>query len=428
MKAKIIPILGICTLFSLFFFSCEDSSYKVYKGNEPVYLTYEDLRSSVVMEQNVDLKNPGKIYFKDNYIFIVEELQGIHIFDNTNPAAPVKKGFIKLPGVADMVISGNFMYADSYVDLAILDLQDINNIREAGRLKDIIPYTVPATGNEFPIASIDPKRGVVTGWNLKTIRERIDNEHQPYPVYLITADFYTGQVNSSSGSLGLSGSGIGIGGSMARFGIKDNILYLLEGSSLNMLDISSKASPVPLNHIHTGSNVETLFLYDKNLFLGTTTGMIIYNISDPSMPAYKATFTHARSCDPVIVEDTLAYVTLRSGTPCLSNINTLDIVNIKDITKPSQIVSYGMANPHGLGKSGKLLFVCDGSAGLKIFDATNPRQLMNNIVKTYPGINAYDVIPLGSVLVMIGDDGLYQYNYSDIQNISLLSKITTSGK
>jgi hypothetical protein len=428
MKAKIIPILGISTLFSLFFFSCEDSTYKVYKGNEPVYLTYEDLRSSVVTEQNVDLKNPGKIYFKDNYIFIVEELQGIHVFDNSNPAAPVKKSFIKLPGVADMVISGNFMYADSYVDLAILDLQDMNNIREAGRLKDIIPYTVPATGNEFPMGSIDRKRGVVTGWNLRTIRERIDFQQQRYPEYIVTADFYTGQVNSSQGSPGLSGSGIGIGGSMARFGIKDNILYLLEGTTLNILDINAKTSPAILNHVHTGSNVETLFIYDKNLFLGTTTGMIIYNISVPSNPTFRVTFTHARSCDPVIVDDTLAYVTLRSGTTCGANVNSLDIVNIKDITKPSQLVSYGMTNPHGLGKSGKLLFICDGNAGLKIFDATNPRQLMSNIVKTYPGINAYDVIPLGSILVMIGDDGLYQYNYSDIQNISLLSRIATSGK
>jgi hypothetical protein len=51
---------------------------------------------------------------------------------------------------------------------------------------------------------------------------------------------------------------------------------------------------------------------------------------------------------------------------------------------------------------------------------------MANIVKTYPGINAFDVIPLGTILVMIGDDGLFQYNYADIQNITLLSKIGVS--
>ena len=55
------------------------------------------------------------------------------------------------------------MYADSYVDLVILDLQNIDNIHEVGRMKDIIPYTVPATGNEYPMAYVDKRKGVVTG-------------------------------------------------------------------------------------------------------------------------------------------------------------------------------------------------------------------------------------------------------------------------
>jgi hypothetical protein len=43
---------------------------------------------------------------------------------------------------------------------------------------------------------------------------------------------------------------------------------------------------------------------------------------------------------------------------------------------------------------------------------------------SYPGINAFDVIPIGKVLVLIGDDGLYQYDYSNVKNITLLSKIS----
>ena len=54
-----------------------------------------------------------------------------------------------------------------------------------------------------------------------------------------------------------------------------------------------------------------------------------------------------------------------------------------------------------------------------------PRLLLGNLIYTYPDIKAFDVIPIGGVLVLIGDDGLYQYNYSDVKNISLLS--TDSG-
>jgi hypothetical protein len=82
-----------------------------------------------------------------------------------------------------------------------------------------------------------------------------------------------------------------------------------------------------------------------------------------------------------------------------------------------------MTNPHGLGKSGDLLFICDGNAGLKIYNASNPLTIGSRLIYTYPNINAFDVIPIGNILVMIGENGLYQYSYSDIQNISLLSKI-----
>ena len=136
-------------------------------------------------------------------------------------------------------------------------------------------------------------------------------------------------------------------------------------------------------------------------------------------------FSHARSCDPVVVDDTLAYITLRTGTGCGGNLNVLDVVNIKDITKPKAVISYGMTNPHGLGKDGDLLFICDGSAGLKVYDASDPKKITNNIIYRYADIHAYDVIPVDNILMLIGDDGLYQYDYSNVKSIRLLSTILT---
>lgn len=422
MKAKIIPIIYVFCLFSVFFYSCEDATYREYKGYAPVYLSYNDLRAAVTSEQNVDLVNPGKVYFKDNYIFIVEELEGIHVFDNTDPASPVKKTFVKLPGVVDITISGFIMYADSYVDLVVLDVQDIDNIHEVGRVNDVLPYTVPPYDSDFPAAYVDKEKGVVLSWELRTIREKVDHNPNPYPVYYKFGGFAAMDLNAS----GVSGSGVGIGGSMARFGIKDKVLYVVDQSTLKVFDISNKTAPVKVNDVNPGWNVETMFLKGDEMFLGTTTGMAIFNIANPTSPFRITFFTHATSCDPVIVDDTLAYITLRTGTNCGGNLNILDIVNIKDITKPTAVVTYFMTNPHGLGKDGDLLFICDGSAGLKVYDASDPMLLSGHLIYTYPGIKAFDVIPIGDVLVLIGDDGLYQYNYSDVKNISLLSTISVA--
>jgi hypothetical protein len=424
MKAKIIPFLAILPVATIFFFSCEDETFREYEGNAPVYMSYPDLRAAVKNEQNVDLKNPGKIYYKDNYIFIVEELKGIHVYDNTNPASPVKKTFVNVPGVVDISVSGNVLYADSFVDLVILDVQDINNIRETGRVNDALPYTVPATGNKLPTAYVDSKKGVVIEWKVKTIREKVYNNPNPWPIFWYKGGIqFLADANASGASSGVSGSGVGFGGSMARFGIKNNVLYVVNQNNLKIFDITNKISPVKAGDFYPGWNIETMFLTGNNMFLGTTTGMVVYDISNPLAPTSKSFFTHARSCDPVIVDNNLAYITLRTGTTCAGSTNCLDIVDITDITHPSLLYTFAMTNPHGLGKDGDLLFICDGNAGLKIFDASDPMTLGNKLLYSYPSINAYDVIPIGDILVMIGDNGLYQYSYSNIQNITLLSKI-----
>jgi hypothetical protein len=426
MKAKIIPIV-LVSISIVLLMSCEDTTYKEYKGNAPVYMGYSELRKAVKLEEDVPLVNPGKIYFKDNFIFIIEELKGIHVFDNSDPSAPVKKTFINVPGAVDMAISDNVLYTDSFIDLVAIDVQDVENIQEVGRVHDILPYTVPPVDNDFPVSYVDKSKGVVLSWDLKTIRERVYNNPPIYPYYELRTDGFKnfpGAASMASSGSGVSSSGIGIGGSMARFGIKGNVLFLLDNNNISLYDITVKSDPGALWEVYAGWGIETMFLTEKNMFLGTTTGMIIFDITNPYSIKNISNFSHIRSCDPVVVDDTLAFITLRSGNNCGSTVNRLDVVNIKNLLSPNIVSSFAMRNPHGLGKDGDLLFICDGDAGLKIYDASNPLTVGYNIIYTYPSINAYDVIPVGNVLFMIGDDGLYQYDYSDIQNISLLSKIS----
>lgn len=423
MKAKIIPITGILIALLLISDSCEEMVYRVFTGNAPVYMPYEELRGSVTTEQERALENPGKIYFKDSFIFIIEEQKGIHIYDNANPASPVKKTFIRLPGVVDLSISGNILYADSFIDLVIFNLEDINNIFEAGRIKDILPYAIPPVDNDLPLAHIDQHKGVVIGWEVKKIRERdYDEYYGPMPFYKDCC--FLIETNPSGASGGISGSGIGAGGSMARFGIKGDALFIMSDYVVKVLNISSKTNPVNTGmDFYTTGDAETMVLTDKYMFIGTSSGMLVFDVSNPFSPQQKSFFSHAKACDPVIVDDTLAYITLRSGNSCGGVSNMLSVVNIKDIENPKLVMTYPLTNPHGLGKDGDLLFICDGSAGLKVFDASDPETITSNPVKIYPDVQAYDVIPVNGLLILIGEDGLRQYDYTDIQNISLLSSI-----
>ena len=84
--------------------SCKDKIEEVYTVNEPVYLSYSDLRSSFNVAEGQDIIHPGKIYFKDNYIFVNEYQKGIHVVDNSNPATPQVVKFIEIPGNVDIAI------------------------------------------------------------------------------------------------------------------------------------------------------------------------------------------------------------------------------------------------------------------------------------------------------------------------------------
>jgi hypothetical protein len=85
-----------------------------------------------------------------------------------------------------------------------------------------------------------------------------------------------------------------------------------------------------------------------------------------------------------------------------------------------------MDNPYGLGIDNKKLFICEGAKGLKTFDANNILDIKQ--LQHFKDMNAYDVIPLNNTLMLIGTDGLYQYDYSNPSSLKLLSKIAVKVK
>ena len=144
---KTIKIIFSIFLIFIGFNSCKDIYTEVFTANSPVYLTYEDLRKSVKNTESRDLENPGKIYFKEGYIFVIEEMKGIHVINNKDPRNPQKITFIEIPGNVDIAIKNSILFADSYVDLVAIDISDIENPKEVHRIKDVFPYMTPEPKN-----------------------------------------------------------------------------------------------------------------------------------------------------------------------------------------------------------------------------------------------------------------------------------------
>lgn len=199
-------------------------------------------------------------------------------------------------------------------------------------------------------------------------------------------------------------------GSLARFAIKDSYLYALSRHHLRVFSLVQPQEPrLVLQRRVPSWMAETLFLAKDRLFVGSRDGMYIYDVSHPAAPRLMGQVRHFRSCDPVVVQGNYAFLTLRKGGNCRRGANALQVYDVSDSRRPRLLKSYPMTNPWGLGIDGNFLFVADGKAGLKLFDATNPLDLV--LLSTHPTIQGYDVIPDQRILIVSAEDGLYQLDY-----------------
>ncbi len=421
-------IVSLAVLF-LSFNSCVDEYTEVFTANSPLYMSYEDLRDAVDYSPARDLEKPGKIYFKDGYIFVNENAKGIHIIDNKNPRDPKNIGFIEIPGNVDMAIKGNILYADSYIDLVAIDISNIAKPKEVHRIEDIFPYITPAPENEdFRIAAVDKEKGVVVGWEIKKIRQEVEYQYTPITFFPRYKEYAMNDAMGQSGNQG-SANSFGIGGSMARFGLYNDYLYAVDHATLYMFNVKSPETPKDVGKQNVGWDVETMFIYDNHMFFGTRTGMRIFSLEVPNVPKFVSDFRHVTSCDPVVISDGYAYVTLRGGSECGSTVNRLDVLKLSSNYKNNTLLkSYDLHGPYGLGIDDQILFVCDGEDGLKIYSVEDKMNIEDNEIASFPNIKAYDVIPFNDHLFMIGDDGFYQYDYSNLQNIEQISFIAVKKK
>lgn len=324
-----------------------------------------------------------------------------------------------------MAIRGNILFADSYIDLVAIDISDIENPVETGRIENVFPEVVPEGDGWYPYAMVDKTQGVIIDWEVRTVTE----EREPGSNW--NKYIYRGEMmflaNADAG--GNLSAGAGTAGSMARFMLNDNYLYLIAHPwMMKTVDVAEAEEMSIVDSINVSRNMETLFLLGEKLFVGTTTGMLIYDVADATKPVQVSHYDHISSCDPVVADENYAYVTLRTGTRCANGQNLLEVIDISSITSPYLVKSYPLYNPHGLGIDGDLIFVCDGTAGLKIYDKSDPLDIINRKIAHYPGFFTYDVIPMDGTLMLVGEEGIYQYDYSDPQNIVELSHIQITGE
>jgi hypothetical protein len=405
-----IKLLFIVLFASSLLFSCMDEVKSTYSFRTmmPVYLEMKDVRAKEIsIAPAQEIEDPGKIYIYKDFLLINEPNKGIHIFDNKNPTNPINLSFIPIEGNVDLAINSDILYADNYVDLLAFDLTNIRNIRLVKRVEDVFNHLYQhSTGKiitfkDTVLTSNSPAWAFETMW---TVRPGIS---------------FLSNMSKASQSYGT-------GGSMARFTLMDGHLFAVDASTLRVFDVQNPAEPKFLKPIELGWGIETIFPFDQKLFIGSNRGMHIYDASTPSAPTRLAVYEHVLSCDPVVVNEDYAFVTLRSGNFCNNGVNELHVIDIKNPSQPKLMKAYPMLNPHGLGLAGNYLYVAEGKHGLKSFNASDVLTIDKNQLEFLQSMKSSDLIPGPKSLIVIGTDGVCQYDYSNPAQLKKLSCIQVS--
>jgi hypothetical protein len=118
-----------------------------YKYESPCkkakYISKKELRENypkVVAPKEVE--KAAKIYnYKDGDIILINERnRGIHVINNRVRERPQNVAFIEIPGNIDMAVKDGYLYVDSFTDLVVLNIGDINDIKTVYKKEKVFPY------------------------------------------------------------------------------------------------------------------------------------------------------------------------------------------------------------------------------------------------------------------------------------------------
>ncbi|MBL8025980.1 MAG: hypothetical protein JNL74_06200 [Fibrobacteres bacterium] len=334
------------------------------------------------------LTAPRNIYLYDTLMFISDSASGILVYANSSSVKPRLLQTIPIRGNSGMAYKDSILYADSYGSILALHID---------------------TDTTFHVE----KQLTFNGrWGMGA-------DYYYYGDDEFTGCVCAGKDYSPVASADMTGGG-GSGGSYAVFAVRDSFLYHVNYSSLVAYDISNPADPVETGRIYTNWTVETIHPTKDYLFLGTQQGMEVYGLTDPAKPNYISRIQHARSYDPVVVKDTLAFITLREGWwTTISNV--LLSVSIKDIYNPKTLDTLSLVSPYGLAVSGSNVIVANGNSGYTLVNASNPSQMFIDASTATP--NARDFIWIADTLYMMGMNHLTKYNCADPKSLSEIWKL-----
>ncbi len=405
--------------------SCVKNKGEVSYTYNKAIAQYDDIdaiRNQSLIEAPRAVTNISKVFYGADVVLIGERNEGIHVINNTNRNSPSKSVFINLPYCNEFFVDGNTLYAESHYDIVKIDISNTS-----------APSLIKRAEYAIGEAIKNSEGKVLTGFKYEIVNESF-KLNSPEELALREAntlyfDYSNNLIPSGNVPPSFTSTNAKNKGTMNKMEVADNHLNVITGTQLYTYDVSGN-DIVSTNKQFVGNDLETIYHENGKLFIGSKSSMYIYNNSTPSNPYKLSQYAHEISCDPVLPNGNIAYLTLRSvqNEGCNGTVNLLKVIDISNVGNPTNLNDVIMRSPYGMTISNNHLFIGEGLNGITVMDINNPSnpiEITNNT-----NIQTFDVIkhPTASdVLLVISSNEIKQISFdastNTIQELSNLSNL-----
>lgn len=230
------------------------------------------------------------------------------------------------------------------------------------------------------------------------------NSYGTVPLSLVSGGQTVNQANGFS-YLNPLGSNIELvgqfGGNVEAVDVVGNMAYYGEGPGLVVADFSNSAAPVERGRIALPSMVKGLVVVSNIAFVATgSSGLYAVNVENPAAPSIVGFYDTEGFAWGVTVIDGIAYVADASA-----GLQLLDVTNPSAIVRLGGVDTLGRTERVAVGTfaSKKYAFVAEGDLALRVIDVTLPAAPME--VTSFPGQTAEGItdVKLAGTTLFISD-------------------------
>jgi len=160
-------------LLAFVFIKCDNSldiDMTAVNALAPIYTQIEI--GDQVSEEPREYSAVDQIEHYGNLILIIEKETGVHVIDNNDLDNPVNIAFLVLPGITSFSIKDDFLIASLANHLMTIEIVDIENSTVASIIEQPSPNgfgSYPNTGFDGRFECVDLSKGIVAGWEMKSI-------------------------------------------------------------------------------------------------------------------------------------------------------------------------------------------------------------------------------------------------------------------